>query len=91
MTWKNTASHYGKLSIGLHWLMLLLIATVYFTMEYRGLFPKGSDGRALMKQLHFMLGLSILTLVWLRILTRLIAPAPLIQPTRLRCRPNLPS
>ncbi|MDA7086084.1 cytochrome b [Pseudomonas sp. SA3-5] len=89
MTWKNTESRYGKLSIGLHWLMLLLIATVYFTMEYRGLFPKGSDGRALMKQLHFMLGLSILTLVWLRILTRLIAPTPLIQPVPHRVQTKL--
>ncbi|MEX6503182.1 cytochrome b [Pseudomonas zhanjiangensis] len=81
MTWKNTETRYGKLSIGLHWLMLLLIAAVYFTMEYRGLFPKGSDGRALMKQLHFLLGLSILALVWLRILARLIAPTPRILPT----------
>lgn len=80
MTWKNTESRYGKLSIGLHWLMLLLIAAVYFTMEYRGLFPKGSDGRALMRQLHFMLGLSILALVWLRLLARLIGSTPKIQP-----------
>jgi cytochrome b561 len=80
MSWKNTETRYGKLSIGLHWLMLLLIAAVYFTMEFRGIFPKGSDGRTLMKELHFMLGLSILALVWLRLLARMIAPTPKIRP-----------
>ncbi|MBC9251765.1 cytochrome B [Pseudomonas alcaligenes] len=80
MSWKNTENRYGGLSIALHWLMLLLIATVYFTMEFRGIFPKGSDGREMMKQLHFMLGLSIFALVWLRLIARLIAPTPKIVP-----------
>jgi len=81
MSWKNTEHRYGGLSIALHWLMLVLIAVVYCTMEFRGLFPKGSDGRELMKQLHFMLGLSIFALVWLRLLARLSAPTPKIVPT----------
>ena len=72
MSWKNTEHRYGSLSIGLHWLMLVLIAVVYFTMEFRGLFPKGTDGRELMKQTHFMLGLSIFALVWVRLIARLI-------------------
>ena len=80
MSWKNTEQRYGSLSIGLHWLMLVLIAVVYFTMEFRGLFPKGTDGRELMKQTHFMLGLSIFALVWVRLIARLIAPTPKIVP-----------
>ena len=80
MSWKNTEHRYGSLSIGLHWLMLVLIAVVYFTMEFRGLFPKGTDGRELMKQTHFMLGLSIFALVWVRLIARLIAPTPKIVP-----------
>ncbi|PYC27327.1 cytochrome B [Aquipseudomonas alcaligenes] len=80
MSWKNDERRYGSLSIALHWLMLVMIATVYFTMEFRGLFPKGSDGRELMKQTHFILGLSIFFLVWLRLLARLIAPTPKIVP-----------
>ncbi|ELN4741195.1 cytochrome b, partial [Escherichia coli] len=72
MSWKNTEHRYGSLSIGLHWLMLVLIAVVYFTMEFRGLFPKGTDERELMKQTHFMLGLSIFALVWVRLIARLI-------------------
>lgn len=80
MSWKNTESRYGNLSLGLHWLMLLMIAAVYLTMEFRGIFPKGSDGRTLMKELHFLLGLSIFALVWVRLLARLLNPSPRIQP-----------
>jgi cytochrome b561 len=80
MNWKNSTSRYGTLSIALHWLMLVLIAVVYFTMEFRGLFPKGTDGRELMKQTHFMLGLGIFALVWLRLIARVTAPTPQIVP-----------
>ncbi len=80
MSWKNTESRYGNLSLGLHWLMLLLIAGAYLTMEFRGIFPKGSDGRTLIKEAHFLLGMSVLALVWLRLLARLLTPAPRIQP-----------
>lgn len=81
MSWKNTQSRYGNLSMGLHWLMLLLIAGVYACIELKGNFPKGSDTRELLKQWHFMLGLSIFALVWIRLLARLIAPTPRIEPT----------
>ncbi|KHL69953.1 MULTISPECIES: cytochrome b [Pseudomonas] len=65
---------YSPLSIGLHWLMLLLIAAVYATIELKGNFPKGSEPRELLKHWHFMLGLSVFALVWLRLLARLIKP-----------------
>ncbi|CAD5109871.1 cytochrome b [Zestomonas carbonaria] len=81
MSWKNTPSRYGSLSIGLHWLMLLLIAAVYACIELKSFYPKGSDTRELLKQWHFMLGLTVFTLVWLRIMARLIAPTPRIEPT----------
>ena len=80
MNWKNTPSRYGSLSIGLHWLMLILIAAVYACIELKGNFPKGSDTRELLKQWHFMLGLSVFALVWLRLLARVIAPTPRIEP-----------
>ena len=80
MSWKNTEHRYGSLSIALHWLMLVLIVAVYCTMEFRSLFPKGSDGRTLMVQAHFMLGLTVFALVWLRLLARVIAPTPQIVP-----------
>ena len=58
------APHYARLSIALHWLMLVLLAAVYACIEFRGLFPKDSAERNLMKDLHFMLGLTVFVLVF---------------------------
>lgn len=57
MQFKNTQSRYSTLVIGLHWLMLLVLIAVYAFMELRGVAPKGSDLRANMKSLHYLLGL----------------------------------
>lgn len=80
MTWKNTNSRYGTLSITLHWLMFILMVAVYATIELRELFPKGSDPREAMKALHFMLGLTLLLLLTIRIYARVASPAPVISP-----------
>jgi len=80
MSWKNTNQRYGTLSIALHWLMFLLMVAVYATIELRGLFPKGSDPREAMKALHFMLGLSVLLLVILRIYAKVTSATPIITP-----------
>ncbi len=80
MSWKNTASRYGSLSIGLHWLMLLLFIGVYACIELREIYPKGSDPREALKTWHNMLGLLIFLLVWLRLAARLSGPAPEILP-----------
>jgi len=80
MNRKNTSPRYGRLSIGLHWLMLILIAVVYACIELKGNFPKGSETRELLKQWHFMLGLSVFALVWLRLLARALSPIPAIEP-----------
>ena len=80
MSWRNTANRYGSLSIGLHWLMLLLIAAVYACIELRGNFPKGSDIREGLKTWHFMLGLSVLVLVAFRVVVPFTGAVPRIQP-----------
>ena len=80
MSWKNDEHRYGGLSIALHWLMLVLMVGVYACIELKGNFPKGSETRELLKQWHFMLGLSVFALVWLRLLARLMAPTPQIVP-----------
>jgi cytochrome b561 len=80
MSWKNDERRYGSLSIALHWLMLVLLIGVYACIELKGNFPKGSEPRELLKQWHFMLGLSVFALVWLRLLARVIAPTPKIVP-----------
>lgn len=77
---KNTSGRYGSLSIGIHWLMLLLFIAVYASMELRELYPKGSDPREAMKTWHYMLGMLVFVLVWLRLAVRLSGPTPGIQP-----------
>ncbi|RRV64573.1 cytochrome b [Stutzerimonas stutzeri] len=69
-------ARYGRLSIALHWLMLLLIAAVYATIELKGNFAKGSEPRELLKHWHFMLGMTVFVLVWLRLIGRWLHPAP---------------
>lgn len=80
MNWYNSTSRYGIISFTLHWLMLLLIASVFLCMELRGNFPRGSVIREGLKTWHFMLGLSVLVLVLLRAVVRFIGAAPRIQP-----------
>ena len=81
MSWRHTKYHYGSLSVGLHWLMLLLLVAVYACIELRELYPKGSDPREALKAWHFMLGLSVFVLVWLRLLAaRMAGSAPLTEP-----------
>ena len=80
MTWKNTTARWGGLSIDLHWLMLILMVGVYACIELKGYFPKDSEPRELLKQWHFMLGLSVFALVWLRLLARVIGPTPTTIP-----------
>ncbi|MFT3930474.1 MAG: cytochrome b [Spongiibacteraceae bacterium] len=78
---KSSVTKFSPISIGLHWLMLLLLVAVYATMELRGIFPKGSTPREAMKTFHYMLGLSVFVLVWLRLVARWVHPTPAIQPT----------
>jgi cytochrome b561 len=80
MNRKTDETRYGPFLIGLHWLMLLLIVAVYLCIELRLLYPRGSEIREGLKTWHFMLGLSIFALVWLRLAVRLAHPAPRISP-----------
>lgn len=73
-------SRYGRASIALHWLMLLLIVAVYACIELRELWPKGSPPREAIKTWHFMLGLTVFALVWVRLVARLVGGTPPIQP-----------
>lgn len=74
------APHYHRAVIALHWLMLILIAAVYACIELREFYPKGSDPREALKTWHFMLGLSVLGLVFIRIGLRLATATPPITP-----------
>lgn len=65
------SDRYSLASIILHWLMLALIVGAYAAIEFREFFPRGSAPRGALKTWHFMLGLSVLGLVWFRIAARL--------------------
>lgn len=81
MNWKNTHDRYGSLSIGMHWLMLLVLIAVYAAINLQDLAPKGSALRDDLKTWHFMLGISVLVLVTLRLAMRLFTgAAPHIAP-----------
>jgi superoxide oxidase len=71
---------YGSLLIFLHWLMLVLIVAVYACIELRGFYPRGSAIREGLKTWHYMLGLSVFALVWLRLIARFLFPVPAIVP-----------
>lgn len=83
MTEEPVRKHYPNSAIALHWFMLLLIVAVYACILLRENYPRGSDLREGLKTWHFMLGLSVLGLTFirggLRMFTRgtpPISPAP---------------
>lgn len=80
MTTTTTATRYNPIIIGLHWFMLVLFIAVYAFIELRGIFPKGTEPRELMKAMHFMLGISVLILVVIRLAVRFSSPTPAIVP-----------
>jgi superoxide oxidase len=73
-------NRYSRLSISLHWLMLALLVAVYSCILLRELYPKGSDLREGLKTWHFMLGLTVLVLVLVRLAGRLLGSVPAITP-----------
>ncbi len=81
LNWRNTTDRYGSLSIGMHWLMLLLLIAVYAMINLHDVAAKGSALRADLKTWHFLLGLGVLVLVAVRLVARPFAgAAPLIVP-----------
>ena len=67
---------YTTFSIVLHWIMFLLLIAVYSCIELREIYPKGTEPRELLKTWHFILGLSVFILVWVRLLARWLTQTP---------------
>lgn len=76
----SSPNRYSPILIALHWFMFVLLVAVFVTIEIRGEFPRGSDTRELVKALHFMLGISVLLLVVVRLALRLSSKTPAIVP-----------
>lgn len=71
---------YNGFSIGVHWLTLALLVAVYALIELRGIYPKGSAAHEAMKTWHFMLGLTVFGIVFVRLALRAMFRTPPIQP-----------
>ncbi len=90
MNWRNGVERYGSLSIGMHWLMLLLMIGAYAAINLHDLATKGSALRADLKLWHFAFGMSVLALVTVRLVARLMSgPAPGIEPPPARWQQRL--
>lgn len=77
---KPAEQRFTPLSIIMHWVMAVLIAAVHACILIRESYPQGSDVREGLKAWHFMLGLSVLALVIIRIFARLFGTTPKIVP-----------
>ena len=80
MTLRNTPDRFGSISIGLHWVTLIVLIGVYACINLTDLYPKGSEPREALKTWHFMLGLTVLVLVTLRLVNRLAGASPVVSP-----------
>lgn len=76
----TSPARFHALSIAAHWLTLALLIAVYALIEFHGDFPKGSALHDGMKTWHFMLGLTVFAIVFLRLALRLVFRAPPIVP-----------
>jgi superoxide oxidase len=66
--------------VALHWVTFVLVVVVYCCMELRGLAPRGSGLRALMRNAHVQLGTLVFLLTALRLALRFRNPWPAIAP-----------
>ena len=80
MNSNTTTDRYGALSMAMHWVMLLLLIGVYACIELHELAARGSALRAGLKTWHFMLGLSVFALVFVRLAIRFMTPSPRRDP-----------
>jgi cytochrome b561 len=77
----TTIARYPLSMIRLHWLTVILVVLAYAFMEFREIFPRGSDSREFMKATHYSLGLAILGVTIARLVLRFTSgPIPAITP-----------
>jgi len=74
------ARQYHPAIIWLHWIVLALMVAAYLTIEFRGIFPKGTPERDLMKMFHYSFGLTIFALAAARLVLRFRTGKPPVEP-----------
>ncbi len=77
---RASQQNYSNWMVSLHWLTVLLIIAIYASIEFRGIFEKGTAERDLIKEVHFVLGLSVWFITLLRLVVRRFSPIPPIVP-----------
>lgn len=76
----GTTSRFSAGQRRLHWLVFILVAVAYATIELRGEFARGSMARTLMVQSHFWMGITVLLLLAPRLWLRIKRGVPPITP-----------
>ena len=75
----SSSDRYSRLSIIMHWSMVILFIGIYACIELRGALPKGHVLKGPLLGFHGLLGLAVFALVWVRLVGRL-SPRPPIMP-----------
>lgn len=73
------SARYDALAIAFHWLMLVLVAVAYASIELRGFADKGTAARMVVMELHKWSGALVLALAVPWLLWRLMRGAPAQQ------------
>ena len=76
----NTRYRYHSLSIGAHWLTVILLIAVFTLIELRDFYPRGSDLRQAMMTWHAMLGLTVFGVAFVRLGLAAVIRATHIEP-----------
>ena len=76
MHWRNTTTTYGLLSIGMHWLVALLVFSLFGLGLWMVELDYYSSWRHTAPELHKGFGLCLLALMLLRLLWRFLSPPP---------------
>ena len=75
---RNTAAGFGQVAIVLHWTVALLVFIMLALGNIMGALTSTDPLRAILLDLHKIIGLTILTLVLIRIVWRLANPVPML-------------
>ena len=76
MHWRNTATAYGLLSIGMHWLVALAVFGLFGLGLWMVELDYYSSWRHTAPELHKGIGLCLFALMLLRLLWRFVSPPP---------------
>ncbi len=77
---RNTPTGYGFVAIGFHWIMAALLVGLIVMGKYMHGLPLADPDKFPLYQLHKSLGLTVLALVFARLLWRFANPAPVLPP-----------